>query len=84
MCDWVILLYSRKFTEYYKPALTEKNHLIKNNKEINKILYIKEKLMVSKRDRLGWGDGLGVCNGNAIKLYCDDHCTTINVIKFIK
>ena len=28
----------------------------------------------------GWGDELGVWNGNAIKLGCDDHCTTINVI----
>ena len=34
----------------------------------------------------GWrsGDGLGVWDGNAIKLGCDDHCTTINVIKFIE
>ena len=32
----------------------------------------------------GWavGDGLGVWDGNAIKLGCDDHCTPINVIKF--
>ena len=29
-----------------------------------------------------WRDGLGVWDGNAIKLGCDDHCTTINVIKF--
>ena len=42
-----------------------------------------EKLMVSKWDSLGeWGDALGVWDGNAIKLGCDDHCTTINVIKF--
>ena len=27
---------------------------------------------------------LGVWDGNAIRLGCDDHCTTINVIKFIK
>ena len=27
------------------------------------------------------GDALGVWDGNAIKLGCDDHCTTINVIK---
>ena len=40
-----------------------------------------EKLMVSKEERLGgWYDALGVCNGNPIKLDCDDHCTTINVI----
>ena len=28
----------------------------------------------------GWGDGLGVWDRNAIKLGCDDCCTTINVI----
>ena len=41
-----------------------------------------EKLMVSKGDRLGvgWGDALGVWDGNVIKLGCDDHCTTINII----
>ena len=32
----------------------------------------------------GWGDGLGVWDGNAIKLACDDCCTTVNVIKFIE
>ena len=31
-----------------------------------------------------WGDALGVWDGNAIKLGCDDHCATINVIKFIE
>ena len=30
------------------------------------------------------GDALGVWDGNAIKLGCDDHCTTINVIKFME
>ena len=40
-----------------------------------------EKLMVSKGDRLG---GLGVWDGNAIKLGCDNHCTAINVIQFIE
>ena len=30
------------------------------------------------------GSGLGVWDGNAVKLGCDDHCTTINVIKFIE
>ena len=29
---------------------------------------------------LGWQDVLGVWDGNPIKLDCDDHCTTINVI----
>ena len=28
----------------------------------------------------GWGDGLGIWNGNAVKLGCDDYCTTINVV----
>ena len=32
----------------------------------------------------GWRDGLGVWDGNAVKLGCDDHCTTINVIKHIE
>ena len=31
---------------------------------------------------MGWGNGLEVGNGDAVKLGCDDHCTTINVIKF--
>ena len=32
----------------------------------------------------GWsvGDVLGVWDGNVIKLACDDHCTTINVINY--
>ena len=42
-------------------------------------------LMVSKGDTLRGGrNGLGVWDGNAIKLSCDDHCKTINVIKFIE
>ena len=41
--------------------------------------------MISKGDVLGGGkDGMGIGGGNAIKLGCDDHCTTINVIKFIE
>jgi len=36
--------------------------------------------MVSKGHILGWGDALGLWDGNPIKLDCDDHCTTINVI----
>ena len=37
--------------------------------------------MVSKWDRLrGGGNALGVWDGNPIKLDCDDHCTTRNVI----
>ena len=38
-------------------------------------------LWFPKGDRLGdRRDDLGVWDGNAIKLGCDDHCTTINVI----
>ena len=29
---------------------------------------------------MGWGDVLGLWVGNSIKLDCDDHCTTRNVI----
>ena len=44
-----------------------------------------EKLMVSKGDMLGeWGDALRVWDGHAIKFGCDDCCTTINIIEFIK
>ena len=34
----------------------------------------------------GWGleDALRVWNGNAVKFGCDDCCTPLNVIKFIK
>ena len=44
-----------------------------------------EKLRASKGDRLAGGkDRLGVWDGNAVKLgCCDDHYTSINVIKFI-
>ena len=31
-----------------------------------------------------WGNALGVWDGSAIKLSCDDHCTTVSVIKFIE
>ena len=43
--------------------------------------------MVTKGDRLlgaGKRDGLGVWDGNAVKLECDDHCTKINIVKFSK
>ena len=40
--------------------------------------------MISKGYRLRVGDGLGVWDGSAIKLGCDDHCTTINTIQFIE
>ena len=40
--------------------------------------------MVTKGGRLG-GErgGLGVWDGNVLKLHCDDSCTIINMIKFI-
>ena len=28
-----------------------------------------------------WGNALWVWDGNAIKMGCDDHCITVNVIK---
>ena len=31
---------------------------------------------------LGGRDGSGVVDGNFLKLGCDDHCKTINIIKF--
>ena len=37
-------------------------------------------LWFPKETGWGWGDMLGVWDGNAIKLGCDDPCTTINVI----
>lgn len=37
-----------------------------------------------RRQVVGWGDVLGVWDGKAIKLGCDDHCTIIIVIKFIE
>ena len=41
--------------------------------------------MVTKGDRLGQErDGHGVWDGNVLKLGCDDGCTTVNVIKFIR
>ena len=41
--------------------------------------------MVTKGDRLGVGkDGLGIWDGNAVKLGCDDGCTIISIIKFIE
>ena len=35
---------------------------------------------LQKRQFGGWGDVLGVWDGNPITLDCDDHCTTLNVI----
>ena len=33
---------------------------------------------------MGRRDGLGVWDGNVVKLGCDDGCTTINIIKFLE
>ena len=35
---------------------------------------------LQRRQFEGWGDVLGLWDGNRIKLDCDDHCTTINVM----
>ena len=44
-----------------------------------------KKLIVCKGNSLvRWEDGPGVCDGNAIKLGCDDGWTIINVVKFIE
>ena len=41
--------------------------------------------MVTKEERGGGGgEALGVWDGNAAKLGCDDCCTAINVVKFIE
>ena len=37
-----------------------------------------------KETDCGGGNGLEVLAGNAVKLGCDDRCTTTNVIKFIE
>ena len=37
-------------------------------------------LWFPKETGWGWVDELGVWDGNPIKLDCDDHCTTTNVI----
>ena len=43
-----------------------------------------EKLLVSKGDKwVGERGGLGVWDGNVLKLGWDNGCTTINIIKFI-
>ena len=31
-----------------------------------------------------WGDALGMWDGNPIKLDCDDHCLSINVINSLR
>ena len=41
-------------------------------------------LWLPKETGWGMGAGLGVWDGNDIKLGCDDRWTTINVIKFIE
>ena len=40
--------------------------------------------MVTKGDRLGGRDELGVWDVNAVKLGCDDCCTIINIVKLIE
>ena len=40
-------------------------------------------LWLPKETGCGGRDGLGVWDGNAVKLGYDDYCTTINIITFI-
>ena len=40
MCDWVILPYSRKLTEYCKPAIIEKKIIKKISKKQKKRLFV--------------------------------------------
>ena len=42
------------------------------------------KTYVFQMGQVGWGNALRVWDGHAVKFGCDDHCTAINVIKFIK
>ena len=37
-----------------------------------------------QRGQVGGRDGLGVWDGNVLKLGYDDDCTTTNIIKFIE
>ena len=48
-----------------------------DSQALKNVLFLKE---------TGWemGDRLGVWDGIVIKLGCDDHCTTLNVVKFIE
>ena len=41
-------------------------------------------LWFPKETSWGWEDTLGVWDGNPVKFGCDDCCTPINAIKFIK
>ena len=57
----------------------------------NELLYrtdidsqILKNLRFPKETGWGVGNGLRVWDENAIKSGCDDHCTTINIIKFIE
>lgn len=37
-----------------------------------------------RKNQQGWRDVLGLWNGHLVKPGYHDHCTTINIIKFIK
>ena len=39
-------------------------------------------LWLTKETGCGERDGLGVWDGNTVKLGCDDCCTAVNIIKF--
>lgn len=42
-------------------------------------LFCKELNNFQRRQVGAWGDGLGVQDGNAVKLGCDDDCTAIKI-----
>ena len=38
MCDWVTLVYGRKLTEHYKPAIMKKNQYILKKQKTKQII----------------------------------------------
>ena len=46
--------------------------------------FFAEQILTQTLKNLGVGDGLEVWDGNTTKLGGNNHCTTINVIKFIE
>ena len=51
-----------------------------NHKALRLMLCELKNLWFPREIVWGQGDALGLWDGNPIKLECDDHCTTINVI----
>ena len=55
-------------------------HLFVEQKQTHRLW----ELIVTKGDRFGVGDRLGVWDRSVLKLGCDDGCKTTNIIKFIE